>query len=248
MPKGRTRKGVEADGAVVLVYYQNLFLMGQETSYITDSDDFNKRYKDSTGKSIDDDFLSPGSKENPKELLAATTKFSNLCLHMESLFPEIPRVTFADVRNSRSNTGFIAAKPRYVVNDRRQLFGFPKGSYEHKDSIIDSTGIRECEEETTVVLLESKLQNTNNLVPTGRGTHYSVFHYKLTKKEYEEALLLIAEKNQSRDNELQNLQFLKVPAIDPRRFFINVVSKEAYERTVKKGGFRKTLRSAPKDR
>ena len=243
MPKGRTRKGVEADGAVVLIYYQNLFLMGQETSYITDSDDFNKRYKDSTGKSIDDDFLSPGSKENAGDLLIATTKFSQLCLDLEGLFPEIPRITFADVRNSRSNPGFIAAKPRYVVNERRQLFGFPKGSYEHKDGLIDITGIRECDEETTVVLSHAKLQDTNNLVPTGRGTHYSVYHYKLTKKEYEDALLLIAEKNQSRDNELQNLQFLKVPAVDPRRFFINVVSKEAYERTIKKGGSRKTLRS-----
>ena len=176
MPTGKTETGVDAEGSVVLIYYQQNYLMGRETSFLSDRSEYSKDID------LNESFLSPGSIENKIELLTATTKFSNFCQELEKLLPDIPKITFADVRNSRSRPGYIAAKPRYVLKERRTLFGFPKGSYEFKDNDLITTAFREIKEETSIELNKEKLQFMNKIAPTGRGSHYAVYHYKLTKK------------------------------------------------------------------
>ena len=61
--------------------------------------------------------------------------------------------------------------------------------------------------------------------------------------EYENFSNIITIKNQDRENELHNIQFIRIPKGDPRDFFINAVSKEAYERTIDRSNVKKTRRS-----
>jgi 8-oxo-dGTP pyrophosphatase MutT (NUDIX family) len=234
MPSGTTERGQQADGAIILVYYQDKFLMGEETVYVTDNKELDKSYRTNTGQKIEDAFLSPGSTYNEKDIQNAKAKFSELCRDIESKTNSIKHVTFADFKDSYKETGYIKAKPRYVPDERRNLYGFPKGSYELKDSTIETTAFRECNEETSLVLNPDRIKDQQTLVPTGRKSRYAVFHYKLTKPEYDAFSIMIAEKNRSRENELHNLKFIKVPEGDPRSFFTNAASKEAYEQTVKK--------------
>jgi len=234
MPIGKTRKNVEALGSIILISYRDNYLMGRETSFVTDDKTIVAHYKTNSGENIFEGFLIPGTIENEEDLKAAKNKFTNTCIDLENKIPDISRVTFADVRNSRSNPGFIAANPRYVVADRRDLLGFPKGSYENKDKTLENTIIRECTEETGVFINPIKLIDTGILAPTGKKTNYAVYHYKLTKSEYEKIIMIIEEKNKSRENELHDIQFTKISNGDPKNFFINCISKEAYSRTVKR--------------
>jgi len=232
MPQGKTDSGLKADGSVVIIYYNDLYLMAQETKYLTDSQELSKWFLNIKGESLFDTFLHKGTTENTEDLEKAKQRFALATEQMERIFPEIPHVTYADLKNSRGNPGHISAKPRYVAEERRTLFGFPKGSYEHKDISLKTTASRECQEETGITLQFDKLEDKNVLVPTGRGGFYNVYHYKLTKSEYENFTNTISIKNKDRENELHNIQFIRIPKGDPRDFFINAVSKEAYERTV----------------
>jgi 8-oxo-dGTP pyrophosphatase MutT (NUDIX family) len=243
MPQGKTESGLKADGSVVIIYYNDLYLMAQETKYLSDSIEMSNRFLDIKGKTLFEAFLHKGTSENPDDLERAKHRFASITEQLERLFQEVPRITYADLKNSRGNPGHISAKPRYVAEERRTLFGFPKGSYEHKDLTLKTTAFRECHEETGIVLQVDKLDDKNTLVPTGRGSFYNVYHYKLTKSEYENFSNIITIKNQDRENELHNIQFIRIPKGDPRDFFINAVSKEAYERTIDRYNVKKTRRS-----
>jgi 8-oxo-dGTP pyrophosphatase MutT (NUDIX family) len=232
MPTGTTERGQQADGAIILVYYQDKFLMGEETVYLTDSKELEKAYRTNAGQKIEEAFLSPGSTDIEEDIQKAKAKFSELCRDIEIKTHTIKRVTYADFKDSYKEPGYIKAKPRYVPPERRNLYGFPKGSYELKDSTIETTAFRECHEETSIVLNPDRIKDQQTLVPTGRKSRYAVFHYKLTKLEYDAFSIMIAEKNRSRENELHNLKFIHVPDGDPRNFFTNAASKEAYEQTI----------------
>jgi 8-oxo-dGTP pyrophosphatase MutT (NUDIX family) len=185
-----------------------------------------------------------------EDVQKAKQRFSILSEQLEHIFTEVPHITYADFKNSRGNSGYISAKPRYVTEERRSLFGFPKGSFESKDLTLKDTAVRECMEETGISLDIDKVEETHALASTGRGGFYKVYHYKLTKLEYENCLKIIKEKNNDRENELHNIQFIRIPKGDPRTFFINVVSKEAYERTIDppRYNFKKTRRTNNKRR
>jgi 8-oxo-dGTP pyrophosphatase MutT (NUDIX family) len=245
MPQGKTESGLKADGSVVIIYYNDLYLMAQETKYLTDSQELSKWFLNIKGESLFDTFLHKGTTENTEDLEKAKHRFALATEQLERIFPEIPRITYADFKNSRTNPGHISAKPRYVAEERRRLFGFPKGSYETKDLTLKHTAARECFEETGIILNIDKLDDKRTLVSTGRGGFYLVYHYKLTKMDYENCINIIRKKNQERENELHNIQFMRIPKGDPRDFFINVVSKEAYEQTVEspKLNIRKTRRN-----
>lgn len=243
MPIGKTENGVKAFGSIILIYYRDEFLMGRETTFLTDDKDVVENYKTNEGETIYAGFLSPGQMENDTHIKMAKRKFAHTCVDIEKNIPDIPRLTFADVRNSRTNPGFIAANPRYVVKEKRHLYGFPKGSYENKDTTLQDTIIRECSEETGIIINPIRLVETSTLAPTGKNTNYAVYHYELTKSEYEKFSKIIEEKNKSRENELHDIQFIKIPATNPKDFFINCMSKEAYSRTIIKNKKRGVSRS-----
>lgn len=219
----------KAEGAIVIIYYKNLFLMGQETNYLTDDIKIQEDFKAAHSTSLNEAFLFPGETNNSEDLLRAKDHFSQLCKMLENTY--LTKITYADIKDSRKSPGQISAKPRYVKSDRSTLYGFPKGSYELTDKDLVNTILRECYEETGIALNRDKLLDTKQTAPTGRKGNYVVFHYKLTKSEYNAFQAVIKIKNANSENELQNLQFLEIPQIDPRLFFTNVASKEAYERT-----------------
>jgi 8-oxo-dGTP pyrophosphatase MutT (NUDIX family) len=243
MPIGKTQNGVEALGSIILIYYRDEFLMGRETTFLTDDKDVVANYKTNDGETIYAGFLSPGQLENDENSKTAKRKFARTCVDIEKKLPDIPRVTYADLKNSRTNPGFITAKPRYVVKEKRYLYGFPKGSYENKDATLQDTIIRECSEETNIDINPERLIDTGILAPNGKKTSYAVFHYKLTKPEYEKFLKIIEEKNKSRENELHNIQFIKIPTTNLKDFFINSVSKDAYSLTITKNKQQRISRS-----
>jgi 8-oxo-dGTP pyrophosphatase MutT (NUDIX family) len=232
MPTGKTEKGQEADGSIIIIYYQDKFLMGEETVYATDNRELKRTYKTNDGLTADEAFLSPGTTDNDEDIEKAKIKFAALCSDIETKNRSLERVTFADFKDSYKEPGFIKGNPRYVPPERRNLYGFPKGSYELKDGTLETTAFRECYEETSVVLNPDKIKDQEVLVSTGRKAKYAVFHYKLTKPEFDAFSLMIAEKNKSRENELHHIKFIKVPSGDPRYFFTNAASKEAYEQTI----------------
>ena len=61
---------------------------------------------------------------------------------------------------------------------------------------------------------------------------------------YEKFTEMINKKNQSRENELHNIQFIKPPT-DYRNFFTNLISKDAFMKHKIKGGTRKTNKRIP---
>jgi len=231
MPRGKTENGMVADGAIVMIYYQDKFLMGEETTYATDNHEVMNSYRTNAGLTADEAFLSPGSTDNDIDIITAKAKFAHLCRDIEYKNRSIGRVTFADFKDSHKGPGFIKAKPRYVSAERKNLYGFPKGSYELEDPTLETTAFRECHEETSIVLNPDRIIDQQTLVSTGRKAKYAVFHYKLTKPEYEAFSIMIAEKNQDRENELHHIKFIQVPSPDYRHFFTNGASKEAYEQT-----------------
>ena len=80
MPLGKTEEGTEAAGAIIMIYYQNKFLMGQETSYVTDNVPVNNHYRTNANETIGEAFLYPGSTANLEELTKAKAKFSKLSI------------------------------------------------------------------------------------------------------------------------------------------------------------------------
>jgi len=215
---------MNVEGAIILIRYKNLYLMGKETTYLTDDDDINKDFFDTHGKTLYDNFLFKGTEKDAK------LYFTNLCKELETEYNI--KVTYADFKESTKHKDHISAKPRYVTESRENLYGFPKGSYEEKDRDFKNTAKRECYEETGLVLDKDRIENTGKTAPTGRKSHYAIYHYKIIdEKEFRQFAKTIKEKNRSRENELQDLEFKEIPKGDPRDFFTNVVSKEAYERT-----------------
>jgi 8-oxo-dGTP pyrophosphatase MutT (NUDIX family) len=225
-----------ANGAIILIKYQDKYLMGQETNNLSENENIMKHYT-----TLYKDFLSPGTIESEDDIIKAKEKFSATCKQIEEQFPDISRVTFADIRNSRTNPGFIAATPRYVLTKRRNLFGFPKGSYDPKDITLLNTIVRECYEELGIHLDLDKIKNLGKDAyrNTKQVYSYSIFTYHITKDMYEKFIEMINKKNQSRENELHNIQFIKPPT-DYSDFFTNFISKDAFMKHKIKGGTRKT--------
>ena len=77
MPTGKTEKGQEADGSIILIYYQDKFLMGEETNYATDNRELKRTYRTNTGLTADEAFLSPGTTDNDEDTENAKIKFAS---------------------------------------------------------------------------------------------------------------------------------------------------------------------------
>ena len=251
---GRTLRGGEAEGALVMLYYTDelgpQFVMGEETSYITDDNDFIEKYKTEQKTSIYETFAVNGVL--PKDKDVAHVSFAKLCAHLERTYPELGRVTYSEFKQS-SKPGKISAKARYVVSDRRNKLGFPKGGYKpptepDADASLNDTAMREVKEETSLVLDPLRLIDANYISRAPKGDRYAVFHYELTEEEYTliTSTGIFAKKNAERENELHNVQFIRVPEKHHDSFFTNLVSKNAFIHTnakiakvAKKGGAKK---------
>lgn len=254
MPSGKTINGTEASGAIVLVYFMDRlgpsFLMGQETTFLTENHKMGA-FKSEKGENIWKAFLHPGTVKNPAELTAAKHKFTGLCKELEKFNPRfIKHVTFADVKNSNKEVGNISAKPRSVAEKNSDKFGFPKGGFEtDEDASVNDTVIRECEQETGVKLDITKLKEVK--LPERDG-YYALFLYELSQMEFEaiHTAKTLKDKNDQYENELHNIRFMRVPDVDLRKFFINALSREAYEVALplitKKGGSRKSKKHTRK--
>lgn len=254
MPTGKTLSGVDASGAIVVVYYMDrlgpIFLMGQETKYLTE---VHKKlaFTSSKGEDIFKSFLYKGDVSNIAELTEAKAKFSNTCIELEKAHSRLLRhVTFADIKNSAKNPGHISAKPRCVSDTNYDKYGFPKGGYELEDASINDNAIRECEQETGIKLDITRLKEMD--LPKRQG-YYALFLYELSSVEYEaintEKTLEI--KNANYDNELHNIRFMRIPQSHHKSFFINAISREVYEHAIKtieqkKGGGKKSKKHTRK--
>jgi 8-oxo-dGTP pyrophosphatase MutT (NUDIX family) len=255
MPTGKTMKGTDASGAMVVVYYMDrlgpTFLMGQETTYLTE---VHKKisFKSNAGENIWKAFLHPGSIENEDDVIKAKSKFTGLCKELEKFNPRfIKHVTFADVKNSKAEPGNISAKPRCVPEHNSDKFGFPKGGFElNEDASINDTVVRECEQETGIKLDITKLQEIQLLERQG---YYALFLYELSEVEFTAVhdAKILHKKNEEYENELHNVRFMRIPNMNLRRFFINALSRDAYEHIIKfilpkKGGSKKSRRHTRK--
>jgi 8-oxo-dGTP pyrophosphatase MutT (NUDIX family) len=254
MPSGKTIHGTDASGAMVLVYYMDRlgpsFLMGQETSYLTENHKMGA-FKSEKGENIWKAFLHPGAVKSSADLTAAKRKFTGLCKELEKFNPRfIGHVTFADVKNSNKEPGNISAKPRSVAEKNSDRYGFPKGGFEtYEDKSVNDTVIRECEQETGVKLDITKLKEVK--LPERDG-YYALFLYELSQMEFESIhdRQTLKDKNDQYENELHNVRFMRIPDTDLKKFFINALSREAYEAAkpviTKKGGSRKSKKHTRK--
>jgi 8-oxo-dGTP pyrophosphatase MutT (NUDIX family) len=256
MPKaiGRTLRGAEAEGALVMLYYTDelgpQFVMGEETSYVTEDKTFIEKYKTEQKESIYETFAINGVL--PKDNDALHVTFAKLCVDLERIYPELGHVTYGEFKQS-SKPGKISAKARYVVRDRRNRLGFPKGGYKppsepDADASLNDTAMREVKEETSLLLDPLRLIDANYISSAPKGDRYAVFHYELTPEEYTliTSTGIFAKKNAERENELHNVQFIRVPEERRDSFFTNNVSKNAFIHTkgkiakvAKKGGAKK---------
>jgi len=280
---GKTIKGVDANGGIVIVYYKDktgpIFLLGQETAYLSESSHV-KHFKTSEGENIQDAFLFPGDINNKADVDKAKKKFTKVCKELETFNPRfIKHVTFSDLKNS-SKKGFISGKPRWVAipevkvskfNFKRRAdelapidrYGFPKGGYisgknyvkksnnsmDIEDFSINDTVVRECYEETSIKLDKNKLNDTDTLFTSGGTSKYALFTYELSDFEFEaiHSMGLLVKKNKEYENELHNVQFLRIPEGENKKFFTNSISREVYEyfmksvleKNVSKGGTRR---------
>lgn len=255
MPTGKTISGIDASGAIVVVYYMDrlgpIFLMGQETKFLTE---VHKKlaFTSSQGEDIIKSFLYNGDVSNAEKLTEAKQKFTNTCIELEKAHPRLlRRVTFADIKNSAKSPGNISAKPRCVADTNYDKYGFPKGGYELEDASINDNAIRECEQETGIKLDITRLKEYD--LPKRQG-YYALFLYELSSVEYEaintEHILEI--QNAKYDNELHNIRFMRIPQTHLKNFFINALSRDAYEHAIKhisagkKGGNRKSKKHTRK--
>ena len=234
-----------------------IFLVGQETTYLTHYKDIDK-FISSDGEDIFNAFLSPGSITNKIALSEAKQKFTNVCKELEIFYKKsLTHVTFSDIKNSERESGYISGKPRYVAKQEyktskfafkkhhAERFGFPKGGYisgSHyvkksnnvmniEDFSINDTIVRECYEETSIKLDKTKLKDMNKTFLSGNKSNYALFTYELSKFEFESinAMNLLSLKNSDYENELHNIQFLRIPNKDNKGFFINAISRQVYE-------------------
>lgn len=253
MPTGKTMDGTDASGAMVIVYYMDkagpIFLMGQETTYLTE---VHKKlgFKSVDGESVWKAFLHPGSVKDSNDVIEAKKKFTKICKELEKFNPRfIKHVTFADVKNSNAEPGNISAKPRCVAEHNSDKYGFPKGGFEEdEDASINDTIFRECMQETGIKLDISRLKETQ--LPKRQG-YYALFLYELSDVEFNAIHdnQILKNKNNEYENELHNIRFMRVPNMDLKRFFINALSREAYEHAVKiikTGGKRRPKRHTRK--
>jgi hypothetical protein len=238
-----------------------IFLLGQETIYLSESphvkhfkssagenihDAF--LFPGTINNKIDIDKAKHKFTEICKELETFNPRF-------------IKHVTFSDIEASSKKGFISAKPRyvgRYEPKSSRfdfkkkhdesisiDRFGFPKGGYiSGKDYIkirnnsmniedfsINDTVIRECYEETSIKLDNSKLQDMNKLFSSGGHSQYALFIYELSDLEFDSIhkLNLLGLKNKMYENELHNIQFLRIPDKEHRRFFINAISREVYE-------------------
>lgn len=234
-----------------------IFLVGQETTYLTHHKDIDK-FISSDGEDIFNAFLSPGSFTNKMALSTANQKFTRMCKELEIFYEKsLTHVSFSDIKNSERKAGYISGKPRYVAREDyktskfsfkkhyTERFGFPKGGYipgtHHvkknnnlmniADFSINDTIVRECYEETSIKLDKTKLKDTNKTFLSGHKSNYALFTYELSKFEFESihTMNLLSLKNSDYENELHNIQFLRIPNKDNRGFFINAISRQVYE-------------------
>jgi 8-oxo-dGTP pyrophosphatase MutT (NUDIX family) len=254
MPTGKTLNGVDASGAIVVAYYKDrfgpIFLMGQETVYLTEAYNL-KSFVSKSGENLWQTFLYKGTMSDPTDLSNAKTKFTNACIEIMGIKKNTyGHVTFADLKNSSSAPGYISGKPRCVKENKRSAFGFTKGGYEPgEDASINDTVIRECFQETGVKLDISKLKELEGLHQSSGDSKYALFMYEFSEEEYLKIRdeKTIQHKNASYENELHNIKFNRIPEQAGKNFFINAISKKAYEKankfiTAKKGGASKNTR------
>jgi 8-oxo-dGTP pyrophosphatase MutT (NUDIX family) len=155
---------------------------------------------------------------------------------LEQAFPELGRVTYGEFKQS-SKPGKISVKARVVPSEKRTKFGFPKGGYKgpgepDADASLNDTALREVYEETSLRLEPLRLIDTDYISTGPRGERYAIFHYKLTEAEYKNIKEndIFVKKNAQRENELQAVQFIRIPQISDN-FFTNLVSNKAYTHT-----------------
>lgn len=216
-------------GALLILSYKppssdRLFLVGSESSYLSE----NKhaltvlKYK---GKNLYDAYLSPGSINSVTAATIAKTTFDSISRSFDNTNPEFGHITYDKPKNS-SKKGFISAKPRYVPVDKRGKYGFPKGGILPLDKgDVKNTVIRECYEETNILIEKRKLRDI------GKKNDYTVFHYEASDEEFSLFTALIIGKNTEYENELQDIRFSVIPKTISGRntFFINDLSKKAYD-------------------
>lgn len=250
--------GKEASGGMVIVYYMDrlgpIFLMGQETTFLTETHNV-KAFRSSEDEDVWKAFLYKGDIKNTEDLAAAKKKFTRVCKELEAFNPRfIKHVTFSDLKMSRASPGNISAKPRCVGSDNAGRYGFTKGGYEaSEDGSINDTVVRECEQETSVKLDIKKLVETKKLFSKGKSP-YALYLYELAASEYQSLHdnNTLSKKNADYENELHDIKFIRVPKMDLKKFFINSISREAYEECIsdilngKKGG-KKTRRTRRKN-
>lgn len=241
MPTGTTLSGRDASGGIVLIYSPTNpveYITGEETSYVTNIYSIAKEFRTTTKETIYQAFESPGLITSAEDVSTARRKFIKTCKELESAYAKLGRVTFGNLKQS-SKPGIISAKPRYVENDRRGKYGFPKGSFETTDASIDAGALREVFEETALQLDPSRLEDIDKMVNPGGESHYAVFKYRLTAREYDHYKAHLRIKNLSTENELQNVAFRAIPQ-NTRSFFTNKGSRNAYNITREhKGGRRR---------
>ena len=243
MPTGKTGNNKDASGALVFIYRDKApfkFLTGEETDYVTDNKTISKTFRTLSGETIFEAFEAPGTVKNPEHILEAKKKFAHSSEQLEDLYSRVlGRVTYGNVKDS-SKPGKISAKARHVKPERRDKFGFPKGSYEITDKTIEDTAVREVKEEIGINLDKSRLEDTKQQIVTGGSSNYAIFKYRLTDAEYKSVKTVLKINNSSREAELQSLKFRAIPA-KYDDFFTNQASKKAYEKTFKKtpGGARR---------
>lgn len=254
MPTGKTLNGVDASGAIVIAYYKDrfgpIFLMGQETVYLTEAYNL-KSYVSKSGENIWQAFSYKGDLSDPTDLSKAKEKFTNACIEIMGVKKNTyGQVTFADLKNSTTSPGYISGKPRCVKESKRAAFGFTKGGYEaSEDASINHTAIRECLQETGVKLDINKLKELDGLHQSSGDSKYALFIYEFSEAEYLKIRdeNTIQHKNASYENELHNIRFNRIPDNAGKHFFINAISKKTYEKankliTAKKGGASKNTR------
>jgi 8-oxo-dGTP pyrophosphatase MutT (NUDIX family) len=249
---GKTILGKDVSGAIVLVYTLDaagpIFLMGEETEYVSDNKTIKQNYKSPDGENIYKAFEHPGSTGNSVQLAAANKKFAKSASDLESKYRILGRVSYANVKNS-SKPGIISAKARYVPIERRDSYGYTKGSYEPSlDASVNDCAVREVWEEIGIHLDIMRLNDTGISINSGPTSKYEIFLYELTSEEAAEIITnnTLVNKMAEPENELHNVQFIRVPEKNRKSFFTNLISRTGFEKTElliqpeksKSGGFR----------